>query len=72
MKKATMLTYLEEQLEKHLGDYEVGLDWDRKNHTIEVIVRLYAENNQKKNSLNLKMVCYFTIRKSLSLMTKSI
>ena len=23
MKKATMLTYLEEQLEKHLGDYEV-------------------------------------------------
>ena len=30
MKKATMLTYLEEQLEKHLGDYEVGLDWDRK------------------------------------------
>lgn len=47
MKKATMLTYLEEQLEKHLGDYEVGLDWDRKNHTIEVIVRLYAENNEQ-------------------------
>lgn len=47
MKKATMLIYLEEQLEKHLADYEVGLDWDRKNHTIEVIVRLYAENNEQ-------------------------
>ncbi|KAF1303420.1 DUF3013 family protein [Enterococcus sp. JM9B] len=44
MAKLTMLDYLNEQLTKHLNDYEVALDWDMKNHTIELVIRLFAEN----------------------------
>lgn len=44
MAKKTMVSYLEEQLASQLTDYEVGLDWDRKNHSIEIIFRLFAEN----------------------------
>ncbi|WP_368251603.1 DUF3013 family protein [Enterococcus sp. 2201sp1_2201st1_B8_2201SCRN_220225] len=44
MAKKTMVSYLEEQLANQLADYEVGLDWNRKNHSIEIIFRLYAEN----------------------------
>ena len=39
-----MLTYLEAQLEKQLGDYDFAIDWDTKKHTVEVIVVLYAQN----------------------------
>ena len=44
MAKETLLTYLDEQIEKKLADFDVAIDWDTRNHTIEVIVRLYAEN----------------------------
>lgn len=44
MKKANLLTYLEEQLEKYLGDYDFAIDWNTRNHTVEVIAVLYAEN----------------------------
>lgn len=44
MKKDNMLTFLEKQLEKHLGDYDFAIDWDTKNHTVEVIAVLYAQN----------------------------
>lgn len=44
MAKETMLTYLDRQVTKHLGDYEVAIDWDTRNHAIELIVRLFAEN----------------------------
>lgn len=46
MKKETMLTYLDQQLTKKITDYDVALDWDRKNHTIEVVFRLFAENSE--------------------------
>jgi len=42
-----MLTYLDHQLTKHLADYDVALDWNPSNHTIEVIVRLFAENKEQ-------------------------
>jgi hypothetical protein len=47
MKKTTMLSYLDQQLTKVLSDYDIAIDWDTKNHTIEVIFRLFAENNEQ-------------------------
>lgn len=44
MAKATMLTYLDEQLTKQLPDYDVAIDWDVKNHSVELVIRLFAEN----------------------------
>lgn len=44
MKKDHMLTFLEKQLEKYLGEYDFAIDWDTKNHTVEVIAVLYAQN----------------------------
>lgn len=44
MKKATMLTYLDQQITKKITEYDVALDWNAKNHTIEVVFRLFAEN----------------------------
>lgn len=44
MKKENMLTYLEQQLEKKLGEYDFAIDWNTKSHTVEVIVVLYAQN----------------------------
>ena len=31
-------------MKKTITDYDVALDWDTKNHTIEIIVRLFVEN----------------------------
>lgn len=46
MKKETLLSYLEKCLNKRLTEYDFAIDWDKRNQTIEVIVRLYAQNNQ--------------------------
>lgn len=45
MKKTTILDYLDTAIEKKITDYDVALDWDTKNHTIEIVVRLFAENH---------------------------
>ncbi|MBF8808555.1 MAG: DUF3013 family protein [Enterococcus lacertideformus] len=44
MKKTNLLDYLDKTIEETIADYDVALDWDTKNHTIEIIVRLFAEN----------------------------
>lgn len=44
MKKATMLTYLDERITKEITEYDIALDWNAKNHSIEVVFRLFAEN----------------------------
>lgn len=84
MTKETLITYLDKQLTKKITEYDTAIDWDAKNHTIELVIRLFAENaattslmmqkvsNQKRKSLNLKMVFYFTIRKNHVLMKKII
>lgn len=46
MKKETMLTYLDQQITKKITEYDVALDWNSKNHTIEVVFRLFAENTE--------------------------
>lgn len=45
MKKPTILTYLDQQLTKKITEYDVALDWNTKNHSIEVVFRLFAENS---------------------------
>lgn len=45
MAKETMLTYLDKQLTKKITEYDVAIDWDARNHTAEIILRLFAENN---------------------------
>lgn len=40
-----MLTYLDGKINETIHDYDLAIDWDKKNHSIEVIVRLFAENN---------------------------
>lgn len=47
MKKQTMLTYLDERISKKITEYDVAIDWDKANHTIEVIVRLFGENKSQ-------------------------
>ncbi|MCB5954119.1 DUF3013 family protein [Enterococcus sp. CWB-B31] len=45
MKKETMLDYLDKQIDKQLSEFDTAIDWDTRNHTIELMVRLFAENN---------------------------
>ncbi|OTN77743.1 hypothetical protein A5886_002844 [Enterococcus sp. 8G7_MSG3316] len=44
MAKETILTYLDQRLTKQITEYDVAIDWDAKNHTIELVLRLFAEN----------------------------
>lgn len=44
MKKETMLDYLDKELNEKIRDFDTAIDWDTRNHTIEVVVRLFAEN----------------------------
>ncbi|MHC5229902.1 DUF3013 family protein [Enterococcus sp. LJL99] len=48
MKKETMLTYLDDQINKNIDEYDLAIDWDKKNHSIEVIIRLFAENKENE------------------------
>ena len=38
-----ILSVLEEELDKHL-DYDFAMDWDKKNHAVEVTFILEAQN----------------------------
>lgn len=44
MAKETMITYLDKQLTKKITEYDTAIDWEAKNHTIELVIRLFAEN----------------------------
>lgn len=43
MSKYGFLSVLEEELEKHL-EYDFAIDWDKKNHAVEVVFVLEAQN----------------------------
>lgn len=45
MAKETMLSYLDEKLEKF--PYDTAIDWDTRNHTIEIVCRLFGENKEQ-------------------------
>ncbi|HGD4353345.1 TPA: DUF3013 family protein [Streptococcus agalactiae] len=44
MAKFGFLSVLEEELDKHL-QYDFAMDWDKKNHTVEVTFILEAQNS---------------------------
>lgn len=44
MKKENILTYLDQQFDQILPQWDLALDWDVKNHTIEIVIRLFADN----------------------------
>lgn len=44
MKKETILLYLNQQI----GDDDIAIDWNKREFTIEVIFRLFAENTSKE------------------------
>ncbi|AHX75693.1 DUF3013 domain-containing protein [Streptococcus agalactiae] len=44
MAKFGFLSVLEEELDKHLN-YDFAMDWDKKNHTVEVTFILEAQNS---------------------------
>ncbi|MGT2774588.1 DUF3013 family protein [Streptococcus hyovaginalis] len=46
MAKFGFLSVLEEELEKHL-DVDFAIDWDKKNHAVEVVVVLEAHNESE-------------------------
>ncbi|MFV8214429.1 DUF3013 family protein, partial [Streptococcus pluranimalium] len=46
MAKFGFLSVLEEELEKHL-DVDFAIDWDKKNHAVEVVVVLEAQNQSE-------------------------
>ena len=79
MAKETMLTYLDRQLTKKSLSTMLPLDWDARNHTIELVLRLFAENpnhlqvddaqgvaSEEERSSNLKTVFYCLIPKKSS------
>lgn len=44
MAKETILSYLEKQITNKIPEYDIAIEWDTRNHTIELVVRLFAEN----------------------------
>ena len=47
MAKEDILTFLDQQIDQKMTDYDVALDWNTKNHTIEIIFRLYLASNEE-------------------------
>ncbi|WP_159722610.1 DUF3013 family protein [Enterococcus sp. CSURQ0835] len=47
MAKETMISFLDQYLDKKIPDYDLALDWDTKNHSFELAFRLYGENKQQ-------------------------
>lgn len=48
MKKENFLEVLEQNLEDRLTNADFAMDWDKKKHTVEVTVALYAENKDQE------------------------
>ncbi|MGX7014175.1 DUF3013 family protein [Vagococcus silagei] len=48
MKKENMLTYLESAIEKNVADIDFAMDWNKRNHTVEIILAFYAENKSQE------------------------
>ena len=77
MAKFGFLSVLEEELDKHL-DYDFAMDWDKKNHAVEVTFILEAMwrllmirvKCLMKMSF-LKTTCSFTIQQNHVLMKRT-
>ncbi|CRH91978.1 Protein of uncharacterised function (DUF3013) [Chlamydia trachomatis] len=51
MAKFGFLSVLEEELEKHL-DFDFAMDWDKKNHAVEVTFVLEAQNQSEVETID--------------------
>lgn len=51
MAKFGFLSVLEEELEKHL-DFDFAMDWDKKNHAVEVTFVLEAQNQSEVETVD--------------------
>ena len=51
MAKFGFLSVLEEELDKHL-DYDFAMDWDKKNHAVEVTFILEAQNSSNVETID--------------------
>lgn len=40
--------YLDEQISKNIDEYDLAIDWNKKEHSVEVIIRLFAENRENE------------------------
>ena len=81
MAKFGFLSVLEEELDKHL-DYDFAMDWDKKNHAVEVTFILEAQNSSNVETIDdkgevsdedviLKTTCSFTIQQNHVLMKRT-
>ena len=75
MAKFGFLSVLEEELDKHL-DYDFAMDWDKKNHAVEVTFILEAQTVAMWRLLMIRVkylmkmlffedTCSFTIQQNL-------
>lgn len=44
MKRTNFINYLDQRIEEKLGDFDLVREWDARNHSIEIIFTLDAEN----------------------------
>lgn len=44
MKQKDFLNYLDQRIDGKITEYDVSLDWDSRNHSVEIILELFAEN----------------------------
>ena len=51
MAKFGFLSVLEEELDRHL-DYDFAMDWDKKNHAVEVTFVLEAQNTGQVETID--------------------
>lgn len=82
MAKFGFLSVLEEELDKHLN-YDFAMDWDKKNHALEVTFVLEAQNSSAIETVDdqgrrvartsfLRTMYSFTTLSSLALMLRTI
>lgn len=83
MAKFGFLSVLEEELDKHLN-YDFAMDWDKKNHALEVTFVLEAQNSSAIETVwttkgrraartsFLRTMYSFTTLPSLALMLRTI
>lgn len=82
MAKFGFLSVLEEELDKHLN-YDFAMDWDKKNHALEVTFVLEAQNSSAIETVDdqgetssedivLRTMYSFTTLPSLALMLRTI
>ena len=57
MAKFGFLSVLEEELDKHL-DYDFAMDWDKKNHAVEVTFILEAQNSGNVETIDDYVLFY--------------